>query len=159
MSLEATVYCDCYERGRMRTPPQPEFVLLEENGGLTLDCDQPGVDQEAFNRWRATACEHGQWGELVWHRLGNITLITFLRELLSTQPQRFPILLSKVLYNGVHCGDFLTSAEVGLLAIEVERLKEIHAVQESDEPFVRHFELQMRELAEAAQSVGKPIAF
>jgi len=143
----------------MRTPPQPEFVLLEENGGLTLDCDQPGVDQEAFNRWRATACEHGQWGELVSHRLGNITLITFLRELLSTQPQRFPILLSKVLYNGVHCGDFLSSAEVGLLAIEVERLKEIHAVQESDEPFVRHFELQMRELAEAAQSVGKPIAF
>ena len=160
MSLDATVYCDCYERGKLRTPPpQPEFVFVEESGGLSLDCDHPDVDQDAFNNWRATACEHGPWGELVSHRLGNITLIEFLRSLLATEPARFPILLAKVLYNGVHGGDFLSSADVDLVSIEVDRLKEVHAAQASDEPFVRNFERQMRELVQAAQSVGKPIAF
>ena len=160
MSLDATVYCDCYERGKVRTPPpQPELVLVDEDGGLGLNCDQPDADEDAFFKWRATACEHAPWGELVYHRLGNITLIGFLRELLATEPHRFPILLTKVLYNGVHSGDFLSSAEVGFLSIEVDRLKEVHAVEDSDEPFVRHFELQMRELVQAARSVGKPIAF
>lgn len=160
MSLDATVYCDCYERGKVRTPPpQPEFVFVEESGGLTLDCDQPNVDQDAFNNWRATACEHGSWGELVSYRLGNITLIGFLRSLLAVEPGRFPILLAKVLYNGVHSGDFLSSADVDLVSIEIDRLKEVHAVQDSDEPFIRNFERQMRELIQAAQRVGKPIAF
>ncbi len=68
-------------------------------------------------------------------------------------------MLSKVLYNGVHCGDFLSVADVDLLSIEVERLKEVHAVDGSDEPFVRQFELQMGQLVQASQSVGKPIAF
>jgi hypothetical protein len=91
--------------------------------------------------------------------LGNITLIGFLRSLLAVEPGRFPILLAKVLYNGVHSGDFLSSADVDLVSIEIDRLKEVHAVQDSDEPFIRNFERQMRELIQAAQRVGKPIAF
>ncbi len=160
MSLDATVYCDCYERGRMRTPPpQPEFVSVDETGGLSLEWDQPNADQNAFYDWRATACEHGPWGQLVSHRLGNIALITFLRELLAKEPLGFPILLTKVLYNGVHGGDFLSPTDVDLVRFEVERLKEVHAVDDGDEPFIREFELQMRQLVQAAQSVGKPIAF
>jgi len=160
VSLDATVYCDCYERGKVRTPPpQPEFIFVEDFGGLSLNCDQPEVNQNAFDHWRATACEHGPWGELVSHRLGNIALIEFLRTLLAAEPSRFPILLAKVLYNGVHCGDFLSCADVDLLSVEVDRLKEVHAVQAIDEPHIRNFERQMRELVQAAQSVGKPIAF
>ena len=98
-------------------------------------------------------------GELVSHRLGNIALIGFLRTLLGSEPERFPILLSKVLYNGVHGGDFLSSAEIALVSVEVDRLKEIHAVLEDHEPLIRHFEEQMCQLVQAARDVGKPIAF
>jgi hypothetical protein len=98
-------------------------------------------------------------GHLVSHRLGNIALIGFLRTLLASDPTRFPILLTRVLYDGTHAGDFLSSADVELVSVEVKRLNEVHAVRESDEDLIRNFERQMRQLVQAAQSVGKPIAF
>jgi len=157
MGLDATVYCDCYEKGKMRTPPpQPGFLSIDQDGGLCLDCDQPNADEFGFYKWLATACEHGPWGKLVSHRLGNIALIGFLRELLAREPERVPILLKKVLYDGTHGGDFLSPADVGLVAIEVDRLKDVHAIQNGEEDLVRHFEDQ---LVHASQSVGKPIAF
>lgn len=154
------VYCDCYERGKVRRPPpQPELVFVDYTGGLSVDLKQPNADFIGFDNWLRTACEHGPMGQLVSHRLGNIALIGFLRTLLASDPTRFPVLLTKVLYDGTHAGDFLSSADVDLVSVEVDRLKEVHAVAESDEDLIRNFEHQMCQLVQAAQSVGKPIAF
>jgi hypothetical protein len=160
MSVSARVCCDCYELGKVRTPPpQPELVVVDECGAVELAWDQPGADQFKFLDWLATACEHGPMGQLVSHRLGNIALITFLRNRLARDPNLFPILLTKVLYDGVHGGDFLAIGEVWQLIPEIELLKQVHADDEEDEPLVRKFEQQMRQIVQASLSIGKPISF
>lgn len=143
----------------MRTPPpQPELVRVDEIGGLSLR-QGPGADWAAFDAWNRSACEHGYPGVIVWHRLGNIARISFLRYQLTEHENQFPVLLQKVLYNGMHAGDFLTLADVERVAAELDALKQMHAPEADDEPILREFETQMRELVEASRRVGKPIAF
>jgi hypothetical protein len=160
MALDACVYCDCYERGSIRTPPpQPEYVYIDETGSLTLDYEKPGADLSAFRAWQATACDHQPLGMLVSHRLGNIARIGFLRYHLVDHADRFPVLLGKVLYNATHAGDFLTQADVERAAAELDYLKEIHLPGVEEESIIREFETQMRELVDASRRVHKPIAF
>ena len=37
MGLNASVFCNCYETGRMTRPPQPDFVYLDEMGEVSFD--------------------------------------------------------------------------------------------------------------------------
>jgi len=88
VGLDATVYCDCFEKGRIRMqPPQPEMVYIEPSGQLSLKWDEPGADQHRIYNWLAACCDHGPYGQLVSHRLGNVALIAFLRELLDEHPR------------------------------------------------------------------------
>jgi len=105
------------------------------------------------------ACDHGPMGELVSHRLGNVALIGVLRERLSRRPDAFPVILTKVVYDGTHCGDHLDLDQIGSLAAEIESLRTIHCEEESIEKLLRQLERQMFELVDAAKRVGKPIAF
>jgi len=161
MALDACVYCDCFETGKVKTPPpQPELVYVDpETGAVSLRWDAPGADQHLFNDWRASACEHGQFGELVSHRLGNIALIGFLRALLQNTPERFPTLLSKVLYNGTHICDVINLPDVELLAGEMPAVHALHCGDAEEEVLLRNFEKQMTDLIQAAKSAGKPIVF
>jgi len=160
VGLDATVYCDCYEKGRVRRPPpQPDLVYVDVTGRVELRYDAPGADQRAFCDWLAEACEHGPMGELVSHRLGNFALIGFLRELLARTPERFEVLLTKVLYNGGHAGDQLTPDDVSHVVGEIESLKSTRLTDEGHEELLRHFERQMSDLVAAAQRVCKPITF
>jgi hypothetical protein len=158
--VHATVYCDCYERGRVhKSPPQPEYVYVEPFGQVGFKWDAPNADQFQFYGWLAEACEHGPMGALVFHRLGNIALIGFLRERLAETHAHFPVLLTKVLYSGTHGGDYLTLDDVSALGAEIKLLKTIHGRKEGDEEPIREFERKMFELFEAAQRIGKPICF
>ena len=160
MGLDAWVHCDCYDKGKVRTPPpKPDLISISETGEVVLEWNHPDADHDAFWKWRKIACEHGESGELVAHSLGNIALIGFLRSLLNQQPNSFPILLGRVVCNGVHAGDFLSQADIDLVAVELDRLKDVHAVQPEYEDLVRIFESQMRDIVNAARSVGKPIVF
>ncbi len=160
MGLNARVYCDCYEKGKLRKPPpQPELVYVEPSGERCLRWDSPEADQHAFYDWMREACEHGPLGELVSHRLGNAALVGFLRGLLSDAPDRFPVLLAKVVYEGAHSGDFLCPDDVERLLPEIDCLQGIHRDDQSEEDLIRGFERQMRELTAAALSVRKPIVF
>ena len=160
MSLDA-VFCDCFKKGNVRTPPpQPALVYVEETTGQVLfRWDAPDADQHRFYDWLASACEHGPMGELVSLRLGNIALIAFLRELFGKTPSQFPILLSKVVYNGVHGGDRLDLQDVERLATEMDSVHALHCLDPNEEELLRKFEAQMLDLIRAARSVGRPIVF
>jgi hypothetical protein len=159
MGLDAHVCCDCFERGRLRSAPPPGCSLsVYDDGSLLCGSDDLDV-QMAFDRWQQSeACEHED-GYLVAHRIGNIALVASLRAELRQWPGRFPIILSRVIYNGVHGGDFIPAAEVPKLVSEVESLAGVHCADLDMEQFMRGFETQMRELVEAAVRVGKPLVF
>ena len=78
MGLDAAVYCDCFERGRLQSPPPPGCTLAVAPDGSLL-CGSDDLDvQLAFDRWRQSeACEHED-GYLVSHWIGNIALVASL---------------------------------------------------------------------------------
>jgi hypothetical protein len=161
MGLDAFIYCDCYEKGRLREPPPggaqlcvgPDGFLTREQNDGTLESDL------AWDEWREKrACEH-RGGILLHHRLGNIALIGLLRAELQGDSERFPILATKVVYSGSHCGDFLRLEEIPQLQRELELLREFHCRSRDADRFMSGFREKMSELAAMAISVGKPIAF
>jgi|HubBroStandDraft_5_1064220.scaffolds.fasta_scaffold456738_1 hypothetical protein len=161
MSLDACVFCNCYETGKVTAPPpQPELVYIDmATGQVSLRWDESGADRRLFFDWLASACDHGPLGQLISCRLGNLGLIAFLRGLFEQAPQRFPTLLSKVVYNGVHGGDTLSLADAEVLAAEMLAVHTLHCVDPSEESLLRSFETQMLDLIQAAMSVRKPIVF
>jgi hypothetical protein len=161
MGLDAVVYCDCYEKGRLRTPP-PEGAMFDVAPDGLLVCDDDQMPFEAvlaFDQWQAfSACAHER-GVLLHHRLGNISLVALLRSELQREPSYFPILLSKVLYSGTHCGDDLPIETMPALREELKLLAGFKCSTRKAADFMAHFGSQMSELAAAALSVGKPIVF
>lgn len=161
MALDARVFCSCYETGKAKTaPPQPELVYVDpESGEVSLRWDEEGADQHSFFEWLSSACEHGPHGWLVSHRLGNIARVGILRERFLETPERFPTLISKVVYDGTHAGDFLTRSDVELVAAEMMAVHDLHGSDDLDESILREFESQMLDLVRGARSVSKPIVF
>jgi hypothetical protein len=161
MGLDACVYCDCYEKGRLRTPP-PGGVSLYVAPYGALECDGEHMPFDAvlaFDQWQAfSACEHER-GVLLHHRLGNISLVALLRSELQREPSRFPILLTKVVYSGTHGGDYLTIETIPPLQRELEALTDFKCTTREADEFMAQFRVQMSELATTAISVAKPIAF
>jgi hypothetical protein len=159
MPLSATVYCDCFERGRLRSTPPPGCTFsVDEWGDLRCDSDDTAT-RRAFNRWRFDqACEH-RHGFLVHHLIGNIAGVAAIRAELERFADRFPMLLAQVVYNGTHCCDFIPAAEVPRLRAEIEALAEVRCADPGKEDLIQEFAAQMGELMAASQAVGKPIVF
>lgn len=162
MSVDAWVWCDCFERGCLRTPPPyPERVYLDAREGGSIEIDDGGDLQLSFefDEWRMhRACEHPDT-RLVAHFLGNIATIKTIHEELSTQAEAFPVILGQVVKDGVHCGHHLPLDELPQLADEVKRLQDFKAANPENEELLKYFKVQMRELVEAALKVNKPICF
>ena len=161
MGLDACDYCNCYELGKVKTPPpQPDLVYVDPiSGEVSLRWEEEGVDEHGFFKWLSSACEHGPSGELVSHRLGNISRILFLRGLVQETPERFRTILSKVVYNGVHAGDMLLLSDIEQVADEMSAVHALRCSDDSNEAFLPEFERQMLELILAAKTVSKPIVF
>jgi hypothetical protein len=157
MGLDATVYCNCYETGRLRTPPPPSAsVYVYEDGSLA--CGNVEAEKE-FDEWLENgACEH-KGGVAIGHYLGNLTRVGLVREGLREYADTFPMMLGKVVYNGVHCGDYIGLDEIERLREEVLRLESIHSAEPRHERALRYFEEQMHELIACALQMKKPIAF
>ncbi len=49
MGLDAWVYCDCFEKGFAKEPPQPEFVYIDESGDRCLRTEDPVANEGAFD--------------------------------------------------------------------------------------------------------------
>jgi hypothetical protein len=158
MGLDASVFCNCYEKNRVKCPPpHPELVYLYRDGALDCRSDDPKV-VEAFDRWRKKACRHEE-GYAAGEYLGNMWYIPWVREGLSRNFKRFPVLVYKVLYSGTHCGDWLTIRDVRKLEKELERLEAFHCGKEELDHGLQRLRRQLQKLVRVALKLGKPIAF
>jgi hypothetical protein len=161
MGLDAFVFCDCYEKGRLQEPPPAGVTLcVEPDGALGREQDDGTLEADlAWDEWREQrACAH-QGGILLRHRLGNISLVGLLRAELQREAERFPVLVTKVVYSGSHSGDYLRVEEIPALQREIELLREFRCGSPKADAFMSEFRAQMSELAATALSIGKPIAF
>ncbi len=159
MGLDAFVFCDCFEKVRLREqPPCPELVYIRENGRLDCKSDDPKVLEE-FDLWiQDRACEHEE-GILTGYYIGNAGLVSQLWDELAYGPSKFPILLNKVLYSGTHCGDFLEKDDILGLKAELKRLSKFQCTDSELQENMQTFQQQMSNLVDCAILIGKPIAF
>lgn len=159
MGIDAAVFCDCFERGKLRAEPPPEWkVYVDYDGGRA--CGSENIEiLMSFDRWNhADACVH-QHGILLHHRIGNIALVGAIRGHLQEHAAQLPLILEKVVYSGIHAGDLLALDEVRQLQSELDALHEVHSDGTEMEESLRDFEKKLRDLCECSLHVGKPIAF
>ena len=159
MGLDAVVWCDCYENGRLRELPLPNWRVRvhPDTGERDSECEIL-EEQMAFDQWNASACEH-EFGVFEHQYLGNIASIGHCCRLLSPHAVRLPILLEKVIYSPTHCGDHLCMDDVRLLESELTALAEIQFLNGMDQGLIRRLESQLFVLTKAAITLGKPICF
>lgn len=161
MSLNAIVYCDCVEKGRVKIRhPRPDLLLIDETGSPAISSSDPR-DIEAHDRWESLQpCEHQHFW-LIERWLGNVSSIGSIRELLkqySSDPAgEYPVLWSRVLYDGSHSGDFLTSDAVQQLSDEVDRLGKLKN-DGINTPFVELLR-KLEDLVQVSRNINKPISF
>ena len=158
MSLDAYVRCACIREGRAKPHPFPDRLTFDETNDPMLTGDPSEEEQDAHDDWFMESCEHG--GYLVSEALGNITRVgnlrSFLRALEGHPGPRFPILLTKVLYDGTHTGDWISGEQVPELSNEVDTvLQSSDILSESEKEF---FE-SMKRLCTASVETGNPIVF
>jgi hypothetical protein len=163
MSLNAVVYCDCIEKGRVTIPhPRPDLLFIDEKGAPDISSTDPR-DIEAHDRWESLRpCQHDHFW-LIEHWLGNVSLIGSIRALLqqySSDPEReYPVLWSKVIYDGSHSGDYLTSDAVRQMSDEIVRLSSMEHLPTLDITPLVELLRKLDDLVRASQSVNKPISF
>jgi len=169
MGLDAYVYCDCIEKGRLHTShPVSERLYINEAGEPEIRVDDlpnrfGALEVTHWNWVMDSPCEHHQC-VLLHHYLGNISLVASLRDSvtrLSGEDTNFPILRRKVIHNGIHSGDWLPREEVESLALELRELEGLDwsHLDKEDAGFLRVFLEQVEELIAASRSVNKPIVF
>lgn len=163
MSLNAVVYCDCIEKGRLKIPhPRPDLLFIDEMGAPDISSTDP-LDMEAHDRWESLRpCQHKNFW-LIERWLGNVSLIGTIRSLLkqySSDPaHEYPELWSKVIYDGSHSGDFLSTDDVRQLSAEVVRLNGMDHILASGTTSLVELLRKLEELIQASLSVNKPISF
>src|SRR5439155_27155168 len=158
MGLDAFVFCDCYETGRLkRKPPDPDLVYVLPNGDLACRSKDSKL-LARFDRWRENAREH-QAGMVAGDWLGNAWLIGSIRNELSRRPRDFPTLLKRVIYSGTNCGDHLTLKLVAKLQMELDRLKAHLSGNKELDRGIQRLRRQLLKLVHASLKIGKPIAF
>ncbi|MCI0353258.1 MAG: hypothetical protein L0Z53_27890 [Acidobacteriales bacterium] len=158
MGLDAHVQCNCAKQGKAKPFPFPNRLIFDEQGepqfsdeGLTteqlVECD----------RWCSDwGCEHH--GYLAQTRIGNISYVAHVRHQLEIAEQEriglFPLLLSRVVQDGMHAGDYIESGDVAAL------LREVNTIELwSNDETMKEFASAMRELCKASLASGNAICF
>jgi hypothetical protein len=167
MGLDAVVFCDCVEKGRLRVQhPYPRLLYIARNGSPEIRSKDPGkVDQH--DKWMdLPPCEH-EGMMLPGAYRASANHISHLNRIFSSVLRKHgkacPVLLGKVLYSGTHCGDHLAMRDVRMLSNELDRLKEAilsaTALSGEDTRLGASAIRELRELVKIALSTNKPIAF
>ena len=162
MGLDAMVYCDCFERGSLRIPPpDPQLLAVGLDGAPSPTLPE---DLDAYFAWEAMRpCPHDRF-VLLHHRLGNMGTVGWMRSSLkriaSDPEEEFPVFWGKVIYSGIHSGDWLGPPKVDALRVELDRLLPAPlSWPEDDRFFFSEFVTKLQGLVYAALWVNKPIVF
>ena len=157
MGLDAKIFCDCFERGRLLNPPRPRWGIYVDEYGMRDAQNTKSINE--FDKWNyRKGCKH-EYGILVHYCLGNIWTIGTLRNIIKKHPKKFPIILKSVIYDGSHCGDWLTVEQVEEMKPEVDQLSDIQPADREKRSIVRGFEKQMKKLVKCSLRIKKPIVF
>jgi len=158
MKLQAYVFCNCFEQGRVkRPPPNPEIVGVLTNGDNR--CFRPTPAQyQAYESWRLNACRH-KYGTVTGGELGHRLPREVLHRAMLPHRRTFPIFVRKVLGCKPHTRfSHLTLKQVAKLQDALARLKKIHLSGRKLETELRCYCTQMRRLVRAALKYQQPIA-
>jgi hypothetical protein len=147
MGLDAVVY-----RNRVNLPFDPDAVgaVLDKSTGEYYFSDlhlEPAFERK-FPRETRIATDK---------RIGNIDLVSWLRERASQILEDRSIVLTKVLYSGSHSGDSIPVEEACALRDELLQLGRY--AEQVDDGYLSQFVTDMLELVEAARQEGNPIVF
>ena len=155
MGLNAYVHCNCIKERRAPPHPFPELLVFDETGEPTLKSEREISlnSWSAHDEWYRNSCPHS--GYLIEKRLGNIALVAHVRGFLRDKsPNDFPLLLERVVYNGVHSGDWIAARDVPQLMSETRKLQGL-----ASDPLILEFTNDVMELADASIATGNPIVF
>jgi len=155
MGLDASVRCNCIKHGVAAPHPFPNLLRLDETGEPILEsADEISLDiWLEHDRWFRRSCSHG--GYLLQKRLGNYALIGHVRSRIELMPHHaFPLLRERVVYSGVHAGDFIKASDSVRLLEEAQRLRQI-----PDDAILQQFATDLIELAKVSVATGNPIVF
>jgi hypothetical protein len=133
------------------------LLYVGDDGFVEARSDDFAIQAEVYY-WRENACLHER-GVFLMHCIGNMALVRDLRTELARQSNLFPILLGKVLYNGIHGGDFLTLSEVLDAREELEELRGFESRDPELKSHIESFRNKLSELVECALVLRKPIVF
>ena len=166
MGLDASVYCNCIETGKTKTPhPFPERLYVDSDGIPDMTETEPLEEWLLHDQWVFhQACEHERC-VFLHHRIGNIASVGFLRsiikKLFSNPTDGSPLIWDKVIYSGTHCGDFLSVEVLAPLKQELELVEtqDFSILNKKEIEYLKHFLQQMNELIHAALTMKKPIVF
>jgi hypothetical protein len=158
MRLQAYVFCDCYERGRVKLPPpEPKIVGVLTNGDVA--CKQPTPAQyQAFLEWRYLACHHRD-GLIIGGLLGHRLSVEVMHKAMLPHRGTFPFFFRKVLGCKPKTRfSHLTLKQVEQLQIELVRMKKFHLSDRKHDNELRYYLGQMKQLVRAALKFQQPIA-
>jgi hypothetical protein len=158
MSLDGFGRCTCIRDGKAKPHPFPDRLIFDESSEPTLTGDPSEPEWEAHDQWLGESCEHE--GYLLSLFLGNITRVgnlrSFLRHPQGTPGPRFRIVLERVLYDGKHTGDWISSKITEKLLMEVATvLNSSDILADSEKEFFNHMKL----LCDASVAAGNPVMF
>jgi hypothetical protein len=142
MGLDAYVYRN---RTHLAFDPGTAGVSVDDETGV-VNFDDPDLYRRFADHVVA-----------IHHRLGNLASIAQLHEELHHCHDHLPIIKTRVLGDGTHCGDFLDLSLMEALQQELDLLSA--AAERSPSPHVEVFVLQMRELIRMAKAESNPIYF
>jgi hypothetical protein len=168
MGLNASVYCNCIERGLLNTPhPYPDLLYIYEDGSPDIESTDPALQAE-HSWWQFRQPSAHENMSVYSARLGNIDGIGFLRNLFTATSERLnapalPVLLNNVIYSGTHAGDYLNLEQVAALKEELRNLKRFDfrtaPLSSDDELYIQSFFSELDSLIDASLAMNKPIAF
>ena len=157
MGLNAFVYCDCFQQGRVRVPA-PVVVTVAADGSVEPAAGSSLDEQKLFDGWRQTACEH-PGGIYLSRRLGNVDLIGAVRGTLERTPNLYPVLLTRVVHSGSHSGDSLGVEFFDQLSTELDDIVHAQTPDAGEFDRLRSFVTNVRDVLEAGRHVNQPIVF
>jgi hypothetical protein len=140
MGLDAVVYRN---KKNLELGPDAELAKLDPQTG------------EVYFEDNERSRKHRGETKAIAHRIGNIAAVGALREETSMLIGPESFIITKILYNGVHCGDVISLRDVPTLSAEVSRLVAVAKKSPELEDFIS----KLQSLIRAAESEGNPIVF